>query len=104
MESFYPTFSPQPATFLLSICTKYNKTIWLCISSSKYGKKNYPESKGIPEVVLESAFVESFRIITDDHKDVLEEFLQRTEEALRSQTTFQEIDRIKKELATLEKK
>ncbi|MDO4194057.1 MAG: zinc ribbon domain-containing protein [Erysipelotrichaceae bacterium] len=59
--------------------SRYNKNVWFCISSSKYGKKNCPESKAIPEEVLESAFVESFRIITDDHKDVLEEFLQRTE-------------------------
>lgn len=44
--------------------------------------QNCPECKAIPEEALESAFVESFRIITDDHKDVLEEFLQRTEEEL----------------------
>lgn len=44
--------------------------------------QNYPECKAIPEEALESAFVESFRIITDEHKDVLEEFLQRTEEEL----------------------
>lgn len=69
--------------------SKYNKTIWLCISSSKYGKKNCPHSKGIPEEVLESAFVESYRMITNDHKDVLEEFLQRTEEELHSDATMQ---------------
>ena len=84
--------------------SKYNKTIWLCISSSKYGKKNCPHSKGIPEEVLESAFVESYRMITNDHKDVLEEFLQRTEEELHSNATMQEIERIKKELKQLDQK
>ena len=84
--------------------SKYNKVIWTCISSSKYGKKNCPESKGIAEEVLMSAFVESFRIITDDRKDVLEEFLQRTEEALNSTGTRQEIERVKKELNQLEAK
>ena len=89
--------------------TEINKTnpiflIWTCISSSKYGKKNCPESKGIPEEVLMSAFVESFRIITDDRKDVLEEFLTRTEEALNSTGTRQEIERVKKELDHLETK
>ena len=34
--------------------SKYNKVIWTCISSSKYGKKNCPESKGIAEEVLMS--------------------------------------------------
>ncbi|MBR6172223.1 MAG: recombinase zinc beta ribbon domain-containing protein [Eubacterium sp.] len=84
--------------------SKYHKNIWLCISSSKYGKKNCPESKGIAEEVLESAFVESYRMITNDHKDVLEEFLQRTEEELHSDATLQEIDRVKKELKQLEQK
>ena len=35
-------------------------------------------------------------MITNDHKDVLEEFLQRTEEELHSDATLQEIDRVKK--------
>ena len=60
--------------------------------------------KAIPEEVLESAFVESFRIITDDHKDVLEEFLQRTEEELHSDATLLEIERVRKELAQLDQK
>ncbi len=84
--------------------SKYNKTIWLCITSSKYGKKNCPHSKGIPEEVLESAFVESYKILTSDRKDVLEEFLQRTEEALHSNTTLQDIEKVKRELEQLDKK
>ena len=84
--------------------SRYNKSVWFCISSSKYGKKNCQECKAIPEEVLESAFVESFRIITDDHKDVLEEFLQRTEEELHSDATLLEIERVKKELAQLDQK
>ena len=84
--------------------SRYNKTVWMCIAASKYGKKNCPECKAIPEAVLESAFVESYRIITNDHKDVLEEFLQRTEEALRSKTTAQNIEAVKKELAQLDNK
>ena len=84
--------------------SRYNKSVWFCISSSKYGKKNCPESKAIPEEVLESAFVESYRIITDDHKDVLEEFLQRTEAELHSDATLLEIERVKKELAQLDQK
>ena len=84
--------------------SKYNKTIWLCITSSKYGKKNCPHSKGIPEEVLESAFVESYKILTSDRKDVLEEFLQRTEEALHSNTALQDIEKVKRELEQLDKK
>ena len=78
--------------------SKYNKIIWLCITSSKYGKKNCPQSKGISEEVLESAFVESYKILTSDRKDVLEEFLQRTEEALHSNSTLQDIEKVKREM------
>ena len=81
--------------------TKYNKAMWLCITASKNGKKFCPECKGIAEEVLESAFVESFRILTNDRKDVLEEFLQRTEEVLHSNTTLQDIEKVKKELDQL---
>ena len=42
--------------------------------------------------------------ITDDHKDVLEEFLQRTEAELHSDATLLEIERVKKEIAQLEQK
>ena len=81
--------------------TKYHKAIWLCITSVKKGKKFCPECKGIKEEVLESVFVESFRILTNDRKDVLEEFLQRTVEVLHSNTTQQDIDKVKKELDQL---
>jgi len=84
--------------------TKYEKRIWMCISSSKYGKVHCPESKAIPEEVLESAFVESYKILTNDRKDVLEEFLKRTEDALKSNSVADDIVRVKKELDQLEKK
>ncbi|MDO5477352.1 MAG: hypothetical protein Q4F43_09620 [Eubacteriales bacterium] len=43
-------------------------------------------------------------MITNEHKDVLEEFLQRTEEELHSDATLQEIERVKKELKQLDQK
>ncbi len=84
--------------------SKYHKIMWICIAATKNGKKYCPECKGIAEEVLESAFVESFRILTNDRKDVLEEFLQRTEEVLRSKTTLQEIEKVKKEINQLDTK
>ena len=43
-------------------------------------------------------------MITKDHKDVLEEFLQRVGEELHSDATLQEIERVKKELKQLDQK
>ena len=84
--------------------TKYEKRTWMCISSSKYGKSHCSESKAIPEEVLESAFVESYKILTNERKDVLEEFLKRTEDALKANSVADDINRVKKELEQLEKK
>ena len=43
-------------------------------------------------------------MITDKHKDVLEEFLNRTEEALHKNSTASDIEKTKKELESLKKK
>lgn len=36
--------------------TKYGKTIWQCVTSTKKGKKFCPDSKGIPEEAIEKYF------------------------------------------------
>lgn len=41
-------------------------------------------------------------MITNDHKDVLEEFLQTTKDELHSYAMLQEIERVKKELKQLD--
>lgn len=84
--------------------TKYNKTIWHCVTSTKKGKKYCPESKGIPEETIEQAFLESYRMMCNDNQDVLEEFLQRMEENLSSNTVYKEVSKIEREIEALETK
>lgn len=62
--------------------SKYQKTVWQCVKSTKHGKRFCPDSKGIPEDVIEQAFIESYRMICADNKDVLEEFIHRVEQTL----------------------
>lgn len=64
--------------------TKNQKTVWQCIISTKKGKKYCPDSKGIAESVIEDAFVESYKIITSDNKEILDEFLDSIEKNLSS--------------------
>ena len=33
--------------------SKYTKTIWQCVESTKHGKRFCPDNKGIPEQVIE---------------------------------------------------
>ena len=56
--------------------SKYKKTIWQCVKSTKSGKRYCPDSKGIPEQVIEEAFIESYKMLCSDNKDVLEEFIR----------------------------
>ena len=84
--------------------TKYKQVVWHCVAATKGGKKKCPQCKAIPESVIEDAFVESFNLITDRHKEVLEEFWERIEETLHSKEVDAAVQRIKNDLAFLEKK
>ena len=76
--------------------SKYKKTIWQCVKSTKNGKRFCPDSKGIPEEVIEQAFIESYRMLCNDNKDVLEEFLKRTEKTLGENAVEDEINKLQK--------
>jgi site-specific DNA recombinase len=84
--------------------TKYKQVVWHCVAATKGGKKICPQCKAIPETVIEDAFVESFNLITDRHKEVLEEFWERIEETLHSKEVDAAAQKIKTDLAFLEKK
>jgi hypothetical protein len=72
------------------------KTIWQCVKSTKEGKRFCPDSKGIPEEVIEAAFVESYRMLCADNKDVLEEFIHRIEKTLNENTGKNELKKLQK--------
>lgn len=60
----------------------YSKVIWQCVAATKKGKKYCPDSKGIQGKAIEDAFIESYRLLCDDNKDILDEFLQRMDDTL----------------------
>lgn len=84
--------------------TEYNKVIWQCVTSTKKGKKHCPHSKGIPETAIEEAFIESYRLLCDNNKDVLEEFLNRIDETLSSSSVNKKLLKVDKEIEAIEKK
>lgn len=81
--------------------SKYKKTIWQCVKATKDGKRFCPDSKGIPEQVIEEAFVESYRMLCRDNKDVLEEFLKRTEKALGENSARDQLNKLQKKINNL---
>ena len=84
--------------------SQYNKVIWQCVTSTKKGKKFCPDSKGIAEETIEQAFVESYRLLCQNNKDVLDEFIARTEETLSENNAGKQLVKIEKDIRALEAK
>ena len=82
--------------------TTHSKRIWQCVTATKGGKKYCPDSKGIEEKQIEDAFLESFRLLNSDNKEILNEFLTRVESTLTDTTVENQIDKVKKELRVLQ--
>ena len=84
--------------------SEYSKVIWQCVTATKKGKKFCPDSKGIPETAIEEAFIESYRLLCDNNKDVLDEFLQRLDDTLSNSTVNKQLSKIEKEISAVEGK
>ena len=84
--------------------TKYGKTIWQCSNSTKNGMRFCPDSKGIPEEVIEQAFLESYRILCNNNKEVLDEFLIKTEKTLGNDAVKAEFKKYKRKASEIKTK
>ena len=84
--------------------SKYKKTIWQCVKSTKNGKRFCPDSKGIPEQVIEGAFIESYRMLCKDNRDVLDEFLRRVEKTLGENSIPEQITALDKNISKIQAK
>ena len=84
--------------------SQYNKIIWQCVTATKKGKKFCPDSKGIAEETIEQAFIESYHLLCQNNKDVLDEFISRTEEALSAGNAGKQLAKAEKDIKALEAK
>ncbi|VBB08640.1 recombinase [Lucifera butyrica] len=84
--------------------TIYNKITWQCVKSTKMGKQFCPDSKAISEEAIEKAFVESYRLLCSDNKEVVEDFLKKIADTLNGTTIQKELLKIEKSIETIEGK
>lgn len=84
--------------------TNHSKVVWQCVVSTKRGKKYCEHSKGIPEKVFEDAFVESYRQLCGNNKEVLEEFLSRLSDTLNESNVEKRFLDVEKQIEALDKK
>ena len=82
----------------------YTKTIWHCVTATKHGKKNGPHCKGIPEEVIENAFVKSYQLLCSDQHEVVSEFLQKVEDILKDDASLKRLPKIEKEMTDLQRR
>jgi len=82
--------------------TDYEKRVWSCADAVKKGKKVCPDSiSKIDESELEKAFVEAFRLMCSDNKDIIKEFLQRIETSLNEHSYTKELAKVERKVYTL---
>lgn len=55
--------------------TNYSHRVWQCMKYVKKGKKFCPDSKILKEEIIENCFVEAYRILTNDNKEIIKNLL-----------------------------
>ena len=84
--------------------SSYRKVVWQCVTNTKKGKQFCPDSKGIPEKCIEDAFVESYRLLCSDNREVLDEFIQRVENSLSASNVAKKMNKIDRDITALKNK
>lgn len=84
--------------------TNYKKTIWQCVTATKNGKHYCPHCKGIPEELIELAFLKSYNLLSSGHNDVTETFLKRVKEALQNTDIHMELKKVEKGIFDLKER
>ncbi|MCL1787033.1 MAG: recombinase family protein, partial [Defluviitaleaceae bacterium] len=84
--------------------SEYQKTVWQCVVNTKKGKQHCPDAKGIAEETIERAFLESYKLLSQNNKDIVTELLKRIEETLCLNDSTKELLRLEKEVAALKHK
>ena len=84
--------------------TDYNKVIWQCVRATKKGKRYCPHSKGIEELAIEKAFLESYRQVCKKDENITNDFLETIKDELANDNlqkdlnkTIRALDSIKRE-------
>lgn len=80
------------------------KAVWQCIKRAKHGKEECPYCKAIPEEILEDCFVQGYRILCNDNRKLVENFLDKIENILKGNTTETIVTKLEKDKEKINKK
>ena len=82
----------------------HHKIIWQCTNNSKNGKKHCEHSKGIPEEIIELAFLESYTMLCGRDRELVESFIKRMETNLGGKTVTKKLNKLERDLIEINNK
>ena len=82
----------------------YHKTIWQCVTATKGGKRNCPHCKGVPESLIEDAFVRAYNVLCNHNTDFISVFLERVKKTLEKDDGAKELKAVDKEILKLKER
>ena len=71
---------------------------------SKHGKENCPHCKAMKENIIEEAFTESYKLLCNDNKELIQIFLNEMEEIIQEESNESSIKRLEEEKQILKEK
>lgn len=84
--------------------TNYSHRAWQCMKYVKKGKKFCPDSKILKEEIIENCFVEAYRILTNDNKEIIKNFIDKIDDILEQNNAKSIIEKLELEKQNLEDK
>lgn len=84
--------------------TKNSITVWHCMEFVKHGKENCPHCKAIKESIIEEAFTQSYKLLCDSNKELIQTFLNEIEEIIQEESNESSIKRLEEQKQILKEK
>ena len=79
-----------------------DKVGWQCMAAIKKGKKDCTNSKVIPQNVIEKAFIEVHKMLLANNQEVVNDFFQKVEKAIKKNNTLETIQALKEKEKNLQ--
>ena len=84
--------------------TKNSITVWQCMEFVKHGKENCSHCKAMKENIIEEAFTESYKLLCNNNKQIIQTFLNEMEEIIQEESNESSIKRLEEEKQILKEK
>lgn len=78
------------------------KVGWQCMDAIKKGKRACNDSKVIPQEVIEKVFIEVHRMLLADNQEIVNNFFEKVEKAIKKNNTFETIQNLKEKEKSLQ--